>query len=91
MPHTGFHIDLPPSLAERLKTAAARSGESVETLVSRALEAWLGDDAADAEALAELKRRWAAVEAGEVVTPNERVAAWLKDWGGPRFRAWDDT
>lgn len=89
MPAIPLKIDLPAPLADRLKAAAAETGESVEALVGRAVEAWLGDDAEDAAALAELERRWAAVEAGGAVS-NEAVVRWLDTWGTPAFRPWRD-
>jgi predicted transcriptional regulator len=90
MPDDGLKIDLPEPLAERLKAAAAESGESVEALVGRALEAWLGDEAEDAAALAELERRWAAVEAGGETVPHGAVVRWLETWGSPGFKVWRD-
>jgi predicted transcriptional regulator len=90
MPDDGMKIDLPASLADRVKAAAAESGESVEALVGRALEAWLGDETEDTRSLAELERRWAAVQAGEKTVPNDAVVRWLETWGSPSFRPWRD-
>ncbi|MGD2132218.1 MAG: hypothetical protein PVI23_05455 [Maricaulaceae bacterium] len=87
MPDDGIRIDLPASLADRIRAAAEESGESVDAVVSRALEAWLGDEAEDARSLAELERRWAAVKAGEATAPHEAVVEWLETWGSSEFRA----
>jgi predicted transcriptional regulator len=38
--------------------------------------------------LAELDRRWAAVEAGEATVPHEKVVRWLETWGTPAFTPW---
>jgi len=91
MPDDGMKIDLPATLAERLKAAAAESGESVDHLVGRALEAWLADVDGDARALAELERRWAAVEGGEATTSHQAVVRWLETWGTSEFRARPST
>jgi hypothetical protein len=40
--------------------------------------------------VAELERQWAAIEAGQPTVPHERVVLWLRTWGSPAFRAWQD-
>ena len=42
------------------------------------------------EELAELDRRWAAIEAGEPTIPNDQVVGWLETWGTPAFRPWNE-
>jgi predicted transcriptional regulator len=81
-------LALPPALADRVRAAAAESGESVETVVGRALEAWLEDNAEDARALQQLERRWAAVQAGEATVSHDAVARWLDTWGEAGFKPW---
>jgi predicted transcriptional regulator len=44
----------------------------------------------DPEELAELERRWAAIEAGEATVPHDEVVLWLETWGTPAFRPWLD-
>jgi predicted transcriptional regulator len=44
--------------------------------------------AIDPDELAELDRRWAAIEAGEATVPHEEVVRWLETWGSPTFTPW---
>ncbi len=44
--------------------------------------------AIDPDELAELDRRWAAIEAGEATVPHDEVVRWLETWGTPAFRPW---
>jgi predicted transcriptional regulator len=46
--------------------------------------------AIDLDELAELERRWAAIEAGEATVPHDEVVRWLETWGTPAFRPWRD-
>jgi predicted transcriptional regulator len=46
--------------------------------------------AIDLDELAELERRWAAIEVGEATVPHDRVVRWLETWGTPAFRPWRD-
>jgi len=46
--------------------------------------------AADAAELAELDRRWAAIEGGEPTVPHEEVARWPETWGTPAFKPWHE-
>jgi predicted transcriptional regulator len=42
----------------------------------------------DLDEVAELERRWAAIEAGEATVPHEEVVRWLETWGTPTFTPW---
>jgi predicted transcriptional regulator len=42
--------------------------------------------AIDLDELAELERRWAAIEAGEATIPHDELVRWLETWGTPAFR-----
>jgi predicted transcriptional regulator len=44
----------------------------------------------DPDEIAELDRRWAAIEAGEATVPHIEVVRWLETWGTPAFRPWCD-
>jgi predicted transcriptional regulator len=44
--------------------------------------------AIDVDELAELERRWTAIEAGEATVPHDKVVRWLETWGTPAFRPW---
>jgi predicted transcriptional regulator len=45
-------------------------------------------EAIDLDEIAELDRRWAAIEAGEATVPHDEVVRWLQTWGTPAFRPW---
>ena len=40
--------------------------------------------------VAELDRRWKAVEAGGATVPHDQVVRWLETWGTSAFRPWRD-
>ncbi|MFI5015295.1 MAG: hypothetical protein ACHQAY_23415 [Hyphomicrobiales bacterium] len=46
--------------------------------------------AVDSEAIAELDRRWKAVESGGRTALDDEVELWLQSWGTPAFRSWRD-
>jgi predicted transcriptional regulator len=46
--------------------------------------------AADADEIAELDRRWKAVDAGSATVPHDEVVRWLRTWGTPAFRRWQE-
>jgi len=47
-------------------------------------------EALSTDELAELDRRWAAIEAGEPIISNGAVVRWLRTWGSPAFKSWHD-
>jgi predicted transcriptional regulator len=77
-------IEVDGATAAVLKERAAERGVSVAQLVAE-LVAFAVDD----EAIAELDRRWAAVEQGQPTVPHAEVERWLKTWGSPDFRPWN--
>jgi predicted transcriptional regulator len=76
-------IEVDAETAAVLKARAEERGVSVATVVAELVPE--GDDEAS---LAELDRRWAAVEAGEPTVPHDEVRAWLQTWGTPEFKPW---
>jgi predicted transcriptional regulator len=44
--------------------------------------------AIELDEIAELERRWAAVEAGEATVPHDEVVRWLETRGTPAFKPW---
>jgi hypothetical protein len=46
--------------------------------------------ATDAEQIAELDRRWKAIQQGEATIAHDQVVRWLETWGTPAFRSWRD-
>jgi predicted transcriptional regulator len=91
-------IEVDEATADVLEARAAECGVSVAELLadlaasdaaswSMAEEARLAGRGAPGD-LAELDRRWAAVQAGEPTVPHEEAVRWLKTWGTPAFRPW---
>jgi predicted transcriptional regulator len=80
-------IELGEATIAALKERADERGMSVPDLVAH----YLDDDRApidtDAEQIAELDRRWAAVEAGRATVAHDRVLRWLETWATPAFKA----
>lgn len=69
-------VELDRATAAALKERAAERGVSVSQLVAELVPL-----AADDAAIAELDRRWAAIERGEKTVPHADVERWLKTWG----------
>ncbi|MEX2127260.1 MAG: hypothetical protein WD871_03340 [Xanthobacteraceae bacterium] len=61
---------------------------TVPRLVAELVEAGREPASADSTEIAELDRRWAAVQAGGAAVPHEHVVRWLRTWGTPAFRRW---
>jgi predicted transcriptional regulator len=76
-------IEVDSATASVLKTRAAERGVSVSQIVAE-----LAPLAIDDAAIAELDRRWAAVEAGATTVPHADVERWLRTWGTAEFRPW---
>jgi len=81
-------IEVDIETAELLEARAAARGVSVSDLVAQLAASESGSAAADAEQIAELDRRWKAVEEGEETIPHDQVVRWLETWGTPAFRPW---
>ena len=75
-------IEVDTATAAALKTRAAERGVSVAEVIAELVPP------SDEEAIAELDRRWAAVESGEPTIPQEEVRAWLRTWGADDFKPW---
>jgi hypothetical protein len=78
-------IEVDSATASALKTRAAERGVSVSQIVAE-LVPFAIDDAA----VAELDRRWAAVETGQATARHEDVERWLRTWGTSEFRPWSE-
>jgi len=76
-------IEVDSDTASVLRERAARRGLSVSQLVAELVPLTDEDDS-----IAELDRRWAAIESGEATVPHEEVEPWLRTWGTPDFRPW---
>ena len=75
-------IEVDSETAAVLKARAAERGISVAEVVAELVPS------SDDELVAELDRRWAAIEAGEPTIPHDEVRAWLQTWGTPEFKPW---
>jgi predicted transcriptional regulator len=80
-------IEIDEATADALKTRAAERGVSVAQFLAN-IASESGPVAVDSEEIAELDRRWAAIEGGEATVPHEDVVRWLETWGTPAFRPW---
>ena len=83
-------IEVDAETAELLETRAAARGLSVSELVAQLAVLEGGSAASDAEQIAELDRRWKAIEDGEKTIPHDEVVRWLETWGTPSYRPWRD-
>jgi hypothetical protein len=76
-------IEVDGATANALKARAAERGVSVAQLVAELVPL-----AVDDEAIAELDRRWVAIERGQPTVAHAEVERWLKTWGTSEFRPW---
>jgi predicted transcriptional regulator len=83
-------IEVDENTAEALEARAAERGVSVGQVVADLVAVSDAVLPVDADELAELDRRWAAIKAGEPTVPHEEVARWLKTWGTPAFKPWHE-
>jgi predicted transcriptional regulator len=80
-------IEVDQATADALRVRAAECGiTAAQYLADIAVES--GTVVVDSEEIAELDRRWAAIEAGEATVPHDEVVRWLETWGTPAFRPW---
>jgi hypothetical protein len=77
-------VEMDEEAARELEKRAAERGLSVGELIAELA----GGRVADTTEIAELDRRWAAVEAGAPVISHDKVVRWLSDWASPSFRPW---
>jgi predicted transcriptional regulator len=81
-------IEIDEVTADVLEARAAARGVSIGDVVAELVAFDDGAMSADTEEIAELDRRWAAVEAGDATVPHSEVARWLETWGTPAFKSW---
>jgi len=87
---TNVQIEVDEQTADVLQTRASELGMTVSDLVAE-LATLEGEPVAiEADAIAELDRRWKKIETGERAVPHKRVVRWLRTWGTPRFQPWPD-
>ncbi|KAI9871168.1 MAG: hypothetical protein M1823_008527, partial [Watsoniomyces obsoletus] len=83
-------IEVAQPTAERLQVRAEMEGLSITELLEQLLQDSPVPFTIPPDEAAELKRRWAAIEAGEPTIPHEEVVAWLQTWGTPNFKPWGE-
>jgi hypothetical protein len=44
----------------------------------------------DPDQLAELDRRWSAIQAGQPSVSHDQVVRWLETWGSVAFKPWQE-
>jgi hypothetical protein len=83
-------IEVDEVTAAVLKARAAERGVSVSQIVAELVTLDAAPIAADPDEVAELDRRWKAIESGAATIPNGDVVRWLQTWGTPAFRRWQN-
>jgi predicted transcriptional regulator len=78
-------IEVDEATAAELKRWAAERGVTVSEVVAELVP--LASDAADADDIAELDRRWEEAQAKGAI-PHEEVERWLRTWGTPDYKPW---
>jgi predicted transcriptional regulator len=81
-------IEIDERTAEVLEAQAVARGMSVGQVVAELVASV--SIAPDRRELAELDRRWTAIEAGEPTVPHEDGVRWLETWGTPAFKPWHE-
>jgi len=87
---TNVKMEIDEQTADVLHARAAELGVTVSELVAELATLDSEPIAVDSDEIAELDRRWKKIEAGQPTVPHERVVRWLRTWGTPRFRRWQD-
>jgi predicted transcriptional regulator len=83
-------IELDEATVAALKARADERGMTVPDLVAEYLHEDRMPAVADDDQIAELDRRWAAIQGGETTIKHEKVVRWLETWGTPAFSPWRD-
>jgi hypothetical protein len=83
-------IEVDEQTAAALEAKAAERGLSVPDLVAELAAGAASQQAPSIDDIAELDRRWAAIEAGKPTISNDAVVQWLRTWGSPAFKSWHD-
>ena len=81
-------IELDEATATALKERADERGMTVPDLLAEFAREDREPIDTDADQLAELDKRWAAIEAGQPTVRNDRVVRWLETWGTPAYKPW---
>jgi predicted transcriptional regulator len=82
-------IEVDKDTADVLQCRAAELGLKVSQLIAELAALDGAPREADTDEVAELDRRSDRAEKGSRV-PHDRVVQWLRTWGTPGFRPWQD-
>jgi hypothetical protein len=74
-------IEVDERTAVALEARAAERGLSVPELVAEMTALATSPEALSTDDVAELDRRWSAIEAGQPTISNDAVVRWLRTWG----------
>ncbi len=83
-------IEVDERTAIALEAKATERGLSVPDLLAEMTSFAISPEAPSADDVAELDRRWAAIEAGKPTISNDAVVRWLRTWGSSAFKSWHD-
>ena len=81
-------IALDEATAAALRERANELGMTVPDLVASYLDEDRVPADASADQVAELDRRWAAIQNGQTTIKHDAVVRWLDTWGTPGFKRW---
>jgi predicted transcriptional regulator len=79
-------IELDGVVATALKKRADERGLTVPGLLAELVREDREPIDVDLAQMAELDRRWAAIEAGQPTVSHDKVVRWLETWGTPAFK-----
>ena len=83
-------IEVDEATARTLQARARDKGVSVSELIAEFARTETEPVSVDADALAELDRRWKAAETAGGTVSNQKVMTWLKTWGTANFKPWHE-
>lgn len=83
-------IEVDAETARELEEIAQERGMTVPGLLAAFVEGEREPVTVAHGELAELDRRWNSIASGEPTVAHDDVVRWLKTWGTPTFRRWQD-
>lgn len=87
---TKVTIEVDERTADVLQARATELGVTVSELVAELATLDNEPIVVESDEIAELDRRWKKIEGGQSTVPHEHVVRWMRTWGSPRFRSWQD-
>ena len=86
---TEVKIEVDEQTADVLHARPAELGMTASGLFAELATLDSEPIAVDSDEIADLDRRW-KIETSQPTVPHDRVIRWLRSWGTPRFRRWQD-